>query len=203
PSEDTLVHPSRVLRSLGGRTTRAIPARRPRVLPSLTGTLALDTKRLVRIHAPFSGAAVQLLTATVRRPTEVPSARVGRRLRHGDRMQKNELLAVSWRKDLGQKNSELVDAVSKLKLDREGLNRLRALFKEGGTSERSLREAERAVESDLIAVARAERTLRSWRLSEAEIAAVRGEAGRRGGRAGGAEEGGARGEAGAAPGGRA
>ena len=188
PSEDTLVLPSRVLRSLGVRTTRAIPARRPRVLPSLTGTLALDTNRLVRIHARFAGEVVQLGTVAVSDPTKVPSARDGRPLRYGDSVRKNQLLAVIWSKDLGEKKSELVDAVSKLKLDREVLNRLRALFKEGGTSERSLREAERAVESDLIAVARAERTLRSWRLSEAEIATVRGEAERLGRRAGEADE---------------
>jgi cobalt-zinc-cadmium efflux system membrane fusion protein len=46
----------------------------------------------------------------------------------------------------------------------------------------------RAVDSDLIAVARAERTLRSWRLDEKEIAAVRAEAERLGRKAGAADE---------------
>ena len=119
-------------------------------------------------------------------PTKAPRANAGRPLRSGDSVRKGQLLAVVWSKDLGEKKSELVDAVSKLKLDREVLERLRGLSREGGTSERSVREAERAVDADLIAVARAERTLRSWRLGEDEIAAVRAEAerlGRRGTRA--------------------
>jgi len=187
--ENTLLVPADVQRSLDLHTVQVIAAGRPRKLPSLTGTLALDTNRLVRIHARFAGEVVSLGRAEEYDPSAGPTANsYSRPLRYGDSVRKNQLLAVIWSKDLGEKKSELVDAVSKLKLDREVLNRLRALFKEGGTSERSLREAERAVESDLIAVARAERTLRSWRLSEAEIAAVRGEAERLGRRAGEADE---------------
>jgi hypothetical protein len=78
PSEDTLIVPSRVLRSLGIRTTKAVPARRPRVLPSLTGTLAIDTNRLVRVHARFAGEVVQLGTASDIDPTKTPRSRDGR-----------------------------------------------------------------------------------------------------------------------------
>src|SRR6266511_5655013 len=180
PADDTVVVSARVLRSLGVHTTRVTEARRPRGLPSLTGTLALDTNRLARARARFAGEVVQLGTVAESDPTKPPRGTGGRLLHCGDTVRKNQLLAVVWSKDLGEKKSELVDAVSKLKLDREVLDRLRALFKEGGTSERGVREAERAVESDLIAVARAERTLRSWRLGEDEIAAVRGEAERLG-----------------------
>ena len=70
-------------------------------------------------------------------------------------------LLVVWCKDLGEKKSELVDALSKLKLDREIVDRLRSV--PSATPERSLREAEQKVESDLIAIARIERTLRAWR----------------------------------------
>src|SRR5262249_17276988 len=64
----------------------------------------------------------------------------------------------------------------RLKLDQESLDKLRQAYATGSVPERSVREAERNVEADLIAVARAERTLRSWRLTEAEIAAVKAEA---------------------------
>jgi len=187
--EDTLLVPADVQRALDLRTVQVVAASRPRKLPSLTGTLAIDTNRLVRIHARFAGEVVSLGRAEEYDPSAGPAAASsGRSLRYGDTVRKGQLLAVVWSKDLGEKKSELIDAVSKLKLDREVLERLRTLFKEGGTSERGVREAERAVESDQIAVARAERTLRSWRLSEDEIAAVRGEAERLGRRAGAADD---------------
>src|SRR5262249_40659134 len=101
-----------------------------------------------------------------------------RPLRFGDRVRKDQLLAVIWSKDLGEKKSELVDALSRLKLDQETLQRLQDLYRRGSTTERSVREAERAVQADQIAVTRAERTLRSWRLTEEEIKLIRAEADR-------------------------
>src|SRR5207237_9985785 len=93
----------------------------------------------------------------------------------GDSVVPGQVLAIVWSKDLGEKKSELVDAVSKLRADEQTLRRLESLHKDTGTSERSLRDAERAVEADRIAVERAVRTLRSWRLTESEIDAVRAE----------------------------
>ena len=81
-----------------------------------------------------------------------------------------------WSKDLGEKQSELVVGLSKLKADERQLVRLKELLKVGGTAERSLRDAERAVESDRVAVRKVESTLRSVRPSEEEIAVVRAEA---------------------------
>ena len=85
-------------------------------------------------------------------------------------------MAVVWSKDLAEKKSELAEAASKLNSARIEATRLRKLFDGGAVSDRVLHEAERAVDSDKLAVARVERTLKLWRLTEAEIAAVRGEA---------------------------
>src|SRR5437016_1041414 len=49
PADNTLVLPPRVLRSLGIHTKKVAAARRPRTLPLLAGTLALDANRLVRV----------------------------------------------------------------------------------------------------------------------------------------------------------
>ena len=46
---DTLLVPPEVQPALDLRTVPVVPATRSRVLPSLTGTLALDTNRLVRV----------------------------------------------------------------------------------------------------------------------------------------------------------
>jgi cobalt-zinc-cadmium efflux system membrane fusion protein len=163
-----LTVPPEVLRALDIRTTRATMASQARTLPSLTGSLALDTNRLVRVHTRFAGEVVQLGTLN-----DDPKQRP---LRHGDQVKSNQLLAVIWSKDLGEKKSDLVNALSQLRIDQALLDRLRAGEREGVVSATSVQNAEKTVESDLISVARSERTLRSWRLTEAEIDAVRAEA---------------------------
>jgi cobalt-zinc-cadmium efflux system membrane fusion protein len=94
----------------------------------------------------------------------------------GDKVQKGRLLAVVWCKDLGEKKSELVDALSQLRLDRKQLEKLEQGYRRQAIPEASVRQARRNVESALNAVARAERTLRVWRLSDAEVEDVKAEA---------------------------
>jgi cobalt-zinc-cadmium efflux system membrane fusion protein len=81
-----------------------------------------------------------------------------------------------WCKDLGEKKSELADALSQSSYDQEQLAKLTEAARDGAVSEAKLRQQERNVEADMTAVARAERTLRVWRLTEAEIAEVKQEA---------------------------
>ena len=65
---------------------------------------------------------------------------------------------------------------SQLELDRLTVDQLKKLNQAGRLPERSLREAERKVEGDEILVAKLERTLLSWRLSEKDLDFVRVEA---------------------------
>jgi cobalt-zinc-cadmium efflux system membrane fusion protein len=173
---DTLALPTEAVSDLGVTTESATAAVRPRPLPPFSGCLALDPDRLARVHSRFPGEVVAL-GSTAGGETVGGETSAERPLRAGDRVRRGQLLAVVWSKDLGEKKSELVDAVSKLRLDRAVCERLRAAGRDGVVPERSLREADRAVESDEIAVARAERTLRSWRLTDAEVAAAKDEAG--------------------------
>lgn len=176
---NNLVVPAEVAARLGVRTALARPAARPIKLPHLHGTLALDNNCLVRVHARFAGEVVALGTTTGEAEsslsTQPPSVST-QPVRFGDRVRKGQLLAVIWSKDLGEKKSELVEALARLRTDEETYRRLQSLMQSGGTAERSVREAERVVQADRVAVARVERTLRSWRLAEEEIAAVRTEA---------------------------
>jgi len=137
--------------------------------------LAVDAEHLVRVRARFAGEVISLgadsnPTSALSSFTPPPSA--------GDRVHKGDLLAVVVSKDLGEKKSELVDSLSKLRADEAVLRRLRDGQADGSIPARSVWDAERGVESDRVAVARAERTLRAWRLTEAEIAEVRSEADR-------------------------
>src|SRR5207248_642486 len=123
-----------------------------------------------RVHARFAGEVVEIGSAVDAEGERTPSGpTLTRPLRYGDHVEKGQLLAIVWSKDLGEKKSELIDAVSRLHADREVLRGVQELYEKGSTSVRSLRDAERNVEADEIALGRAERTLRSWRLTDEEI----------------------------------
>ena len=165
------------MKSLGVQVVPAEAVTKPRLL-DLQGSLALDTNRLVRVHSRFAGEVIDL-GETPNGNAPSPDAKgsfppAG----FGDHVVKSQLLAVVWCKDLGEKKSELADALSQLAYDQEQLAKMSDAAREGAVSEAKLRQQERNVEADLTAVARAERTLRVWRLSESEIQKVKDEAAR-------------------------
>ena len=131
----------------------------------LPGTLSLDPNRFVRVHSRFPGEARRVGKAT---GTDRP-------LQYGDKVSVGQLLITIWSKDVGEKKSELVDALSKEHFDLIILKRLNSV-KESVVTQRAINDAERNHQQDVVAVAKAERTLRSWNFTEAEIEAVRQEA---------------------------
>ena len=137
----------------------------------LSGTLILDADRLSHVHARFPGEIVELGTA----------GPVPRPIGFGQHVRKGQLLAVIWSRDLGEKKSELIDAVSQLRVDEQALLEMSKASGDGAIPERLLRTARRQVEADRIATSRAVRTLQSWRIPQEEIDAVRAEATRLGG----------------------
>ncbi|HEX4610695.1 MAG TPA: efflux RND transporter periplasmic adaptor subunit [Urbifossiella sp.] len=172
--------PDVVVRNMALKTSPVPATARPIQLPPLQGRLAVDTNRLSRVHARFAGEVMSLAEKVDAPEPGSPSTPAPRPVQLGDAVRKGDLLAVVWSSSLGEKKSELVDALSKLRADNITLTQLRAAYQEGSVPERSLRDAERAVEADRIAADRAERTLRSWRLTDEEVAAVRAEADRLG-----------------------
>jgi membrane fusion protein, heavy metal efflux system len=140
---------------------------------NLSGSLFLDSNRMVRVHSRFAGEVVSI--GNIEPKGVAGKAAQARLLRLGDHVGKGQLLAVIWSKDVGEKKSDLVNALSKLYLDEAQLKSLRSLGDQV-VGLQKVREAERERESDIIEVDRVERTLRSWRLTEAEINVVRAEA---------------------------
>jgi cobalt-zinc-cadmium efflux system membrane fusion protein len=162
---DTLRLPADTIRLLGVQTAEVQQATHSRPL-EMFGQFAPNTDRLFRIRARFPGHVAEIAeVASPRRPLQV-----------GDQVQKGQLLAIIWSRDLGEKKSELVDGLSQLRLDEELHEQLRQAYNTGSAALRSVLEQERRVEAGRIAVARAERTLRSWEIGEAEIAALKQEA---------------------------
>ncbi len=167
------------VRSLGIETVEVKPAPPPQPL-RLTGSLLLDPARLVRIHARFPGELISLGMVPVDSLHDGDSVHDGdsaqelRAIRYGDKVVKNQLLAIVWSKDIGEKKSELVEAISKRDIDRRILEQYEAA--PDVISGRTIYEAKRNYQGDEVAVARAERTLRSWRLTEDELQEIHQEA---------------------------
>lgn len=160
----------------GIRTAVASLPTRPRVL-ELRGQLNFDPDTLVHVHARFPGQVIAL------GQVDAPGADVSteeiktkRDVRVMDHVVEHQVLGVLWSKELGEKKAELVNALIRLRSDTETLNQLRRLDKEGGISERQLREARKNVEEEETDVRKARMTLRSWMFSSEEIDAVAAEA---------------------------
>ncbi|MBL9093479.1 MAG: efflux RND transporter periplasmic adaptor subunit [Planctomycetaceae bacterium] len=164
---DTVVLPLDVMKRLAVRTAavEAVPKSRPLRLP---GSLMLDSNRLARVHSRFEGHVMSLGALK-------ESSGKSRPLQFGDAVKKDQVLAVLWSKEIGQKKSELLDAYSALQLSKATLEKLRSL-RPGEVAEHVMRDAQRAYESALISSQNGERTLRSWQLSDADVDAIRKEA---------------------------
>lgn len=155
---------------LGVRVAEVSAETPPRVV-RLPGTLAIDPNRLVHAHSRFPGELVAV--------GQVKDNGQARPLRYGDRVARGDMLATLWSKEIGEKKSELVDAMSRLMIDQSVLEKLESVTV-GVVSRRQIMETQRKVDEDLVDVARIERTLRSWRLSDEEIATVKRESPARG-----------------------
>ena len=163
--KDAICLPAELAAKLGIRTCTIESSTAPVTL-EMSGTLMLDADRLSHVHARFPGEIVELGPGDGRSPAVC----------FGQRVRKGQLLAVIWSRDLGEKKSDLIDALSQLRVDEDSLARISKAAAEGSVPERILRDTERKVEANRIAVSRAVRTLQSWRISKEEIDHVRAEA---------------------------
>ncbi len=101
------------------------------------GSLAIDPNRLIHVHVRFPGQIVEFGTTSGLSGPRRPLSTL-------DPVTKGQRIGVIWSKDYGEKKSELVDALARLRLDRQTLTRLERLAETGATSERGARgEAQR------------------------------------------------------------
>jgi len=150
------------------------PAGKPRTVVR-SGRLNLDPNRLIRVHARFGG---QVLSIGQHEgdPGNAASQKT-RPLQFGDAVKKGQVLAVVWSREVGEKKSELLHALTHAYLADRQLAETRATAR-GAEGEHRVSEAERLVKASAMAVERIERTLHSWKMSEDEIQQVRDEADR-------------------------
>lgn len=185
---DVLSVPAELVQSLGIRTAPATVPTHYRGLSPLPGSLALDPNRMARVHARFPGEVIELgltfewsttlpsLVLAMRQGwidmlTSLTSARA-RPLAFGDVVAPGQLLAVVWNKDLVEKKWELVDALSQKRLEERTNARLEELVRQGAVPLARLEESRRTLAQSRAAVAKAELTLRAWRLTDQDLAEV-------------------------------
>ena len=166
-SRDTIRITPQLVDSLGIKFSEAHGAPPPESL-QLAGSLFADPSRLRRLHSRFAGDVVALGT--------VKDGDDERPLRFGDKVKVGDVLAIVWSKEVGEKKSELVDALSSLAVRKAKLDRVKSL-NPGILTLDKISEAERDHQSAVIAVERAERTLRAWNLQD-EIKEAHDEAAR-------------------------
>ena len=144
----------------------------PRTL-ELAGSLAFNPNRLGRVQARFAGEVVALGTVNEHLSSEHPNQRS---LRYGDVVSAGQVLAVVLSKDLGEKKSELVDALMRLWYDEAQLAKLEELVKQGGVPPVTVMNQRTVVGTDRNAVFRVGLTLQTWRVPQEDIDAVKQEA---------------------------
>ena len=127
---DTLRLEPATVKSLGVQVVVAEAVTKPRLL-ELQGSLALDTNQLVRVHSRFAGEVIDLGgTPKQGGPPQEKQAPLPPAA-FGDHVDREQLLAVVWCKDLGEKKSELADALSQLHFDQEQLAKMSEAAREG------------------------------------------------------------------------
>jgi membrane fusion protein, heavy metal efflux system len=157
----------------------------PRPLPPMEGTLAYENDNLFPVRPRFAGEVVEFSQVPNDAAAPDPALPMAERYKNwrptrsigfGDKVKQGQLLAIVWSKDLGDKKAALIDATIDMRRDRQRLKELEKLYQEGAVSAASYHEAKRTVDHDISAVNAAERILRIWKLSDAEIDAVQKEA---------------------------
>lgn len=163
--EGILVIPRSLADSMVLRSEPVRSARSPLPL-RLRGQLALDPARLVHVASRFGGEVVRVSDHGV---SKAP-------LRVGQTVKQGELLAEIWSKEVGEKKSDLVDALSQFYLHESLFRKVKKLDSTGAIAQRAIEEMQRTYEADWIQVERARRTLISWRIPEEELTAIEQEA---------------------------
>jgi cobalt-zinc-cadmium efflux system membrane fusion protein len=141
-----------------------------------SGTLGFDPDRMVPIQPRFAGEVIALGTTDGKPIDETRPDHYGGVLGYGNRVKQGQQVAVIWSSTLGEKKSELVDALVQYNLASKDLQKLRKI--EDSISQAVLRAAEAREQQTQGAVTKAEYALRIWRVTDEELKAVKDDAAR-------------------------
>jgi cobalt-zinc-cadmium efflux system membrane fusion protein len=154
-----------VVKRLNITTVPVKPAKAHRPL-ELAGSLGVDPDQVTHVRSLFSGKIIEIGRYDTAAPEGSPR---DRKLRVGDDVVKDQLLAVVWSNDYGQKKSDLIDALVMLAGQDEALKFYEALDKSGSTPPMMVLQQRIATEQARNTAQRAENALRTAGVNNAEI----------------------------------
>src|SRR5262245_19426712 len=165
---DTLILSAETVEAMYVQTVQ-VKSGPPNTPLKLYGSLYLEGSRLVHVQTRFPGMVVEVGQSPDAGDNEM------RPLKPGDKVSKGEVLAKLWSKEVGEKKTELVTAISDLHLHEAALKRYQSLAG-GAVPTKTVQEAENAYREDKIRIESLKRTLRSWQIQEEELASIEAEA---------------------------
>lgn len=166
-----------MIKSLDLRTDKVVPAR-VRPLPPQIGTLNYDNETMFLIKCRFNGELVSVMKVKEKvYTTEPPYEKIIERpLKFGDKVKQGDVLAVFWSVALGTAKAAFVDAISAVRLSQATMNQQMSVYDQGALPLAVIQATERQLRGDNNNLLTAERSLRMWRMTDDEIAALRKEA---------------------------
>jgi len=159
----------------GLKTAIVTKPTRPRTL-ILRGNLQIDPARLVHVHARFPGQIVKLAMKEEPNPLYPEGPPRRRPVGWMDDVEEGQMMAVVLSRELGEKKSELIDALIRLWTDENILKEFRVAYTKGALTPKEMADQTRLVDVGRTAVRRARNTLRSWLLTHDEVEGVVAEA---------------------------
>jgi beta-lactamase regulating signal transducer with metallopeptidase domain len=148
------------------RLAEAMPA--PARVMQLAATVGLDPNRLSSARSRFQGEVVRIGAALAADGNSIATGRE-RSLGVGDHVQKGDILAVVTSTAFAEKTNDLIDALNRQATSERSFKALQKMADEGTVPERSIREAQRELDSAGIAVSKARRTLGAWRFTNDDV----------------------------------
>lgn len=173
PAEASADVPRPLIRPVDFTVSESVPgtsgAGQNRVLVR-SGRLVFDSRRLSRVQASCAGQVV-----SIGQTQPGASDEAARPLRFGDPVKQGQVLAVVWSRELAEKKTDLLSALAEVEVDQQQVARL-ASARRGSEEDRLRREADGRLQAANMNVARIERTLRSWHVSDEALDELRAEA---------------------------
>jgi hypothetical protein len=165
-----------VVRALGVTTARVKPVSRAKPLPGLLGQLAYDSDRLYPVRSIANGRVIRIETRFDAAAAGTKNGGPYRNLSFGDKVEKNELLAVVRSESLAEKKANYVDAFLDLSVERERLEGLEGPYLRGAIPEATYRDAVSRVQKAVNTLAKAEGMLFLTGLTSNQVKELRKEA---------------------------
>ena len=165
-----------MIKGLELQVSAVVPAQE-RSLPPQIGTLNYDNETNFLIKCRFNGELNSFMQVKEKiKDEDGYDEIIERPVKFGDKVKQGDVLAVFWSVSLGTAKAAFVDAISAVRLSQDAYLRQLKIYNDSALPLATLKQAERQLQGDNNNLLTAERSLRMWKMTNEEIAALRKEA---------------------------